>query len=334
MGINWVLGIETSCDETGVALYHPNQGIAAHYVYTQTLHQAYGGVVPELASRDHLQKLLPLIEKSLKTAGISTQELDGIAYTSGPGLMGALLVGAVIGKSLALALNIPSKGIHHLEAHILAAQLSNPEITFPFLTLLVSGGHTMLLKAHAFRQYEIIGQTLDDAAGEAFDKIAKILGLPYPGGPHLAKLAEQGNPERFRLSRPMLDRPNLDFSFSGLKTQAYLLWQRLPQDDVNRQDVARALEEAIVETLSVKCQRAITATELDTVVVAGGVAANKRLRETLAKWAAHDHIKLFFPPIELCTDNGAMVAYTGYQYFKHGLVDTEFSVKARWELPF
>lgn len=286
-----VLGIETSCDETGVAVYDTaltgSAGLRAHAIYSQiALHAEYGGVVPELASRDHVRKLLPLVRQTLAEADLKLEDLDGVAYTAGPGLVGALLVGAGVARSLAWALEIPAVGVHHMEGHLLAPLMEDhdpiqgrPEP--PFVALLVSGGHTQLVAVDAIGSYRLLGETLDDAAGEAFDKTAKVMGLPYPGGPQLAALAETGRPGAYKFSRPMTDRPGLDFSFSGLKTQVMLAWRDSDQSDVTRADIARGFEDAVVDTLAIKCQRALDAAGSDTLVIAGGVGANKRLRAKL-----------------------------------------------------
>jgi N6-L-threonylcarbamoyladenine synthase len=279
-----VLGIETSCDETGVALYHSERGLLAHALHSQiALHAQYGGVVPELASRDHVRRLLPLVHRVLDEAGLAVSDLDGVAYTAGPGLIGALLVGAATGRALAFALDVPAIGVHHMEGHLLAPLLEDSDVPNgrpepPFVALLVSGGHTQLVNVRGIGQYELLGETLDDAAGEAFDKTAKLMGLPYPGGPQLAALAKQGRPDVFRFSRPMTDRPGLDFSFSGLKTQVLLAWQKSDRSEQSRADVARGFEEAVTETLAIKCERALSQTGHKTLVVAGGVGANTRLR--------------------------------------------------------
>jgi N6-L-threonylcarbamoyladenine synthase len=289
-----VLGIETSCDETGVALLRwepdaPGRGLLAHTLYSQIkLHADYGGVVPELASRDHVRKLVPLIRQALAEAGLTVQDLGGVAYTAGPGLVGALLVGASAGRALAWALGVPAIGVHHMEGHLLAPLLEDDPPEPPFVALLVSGGHSMLVEVKAIGQYTILGDTLDDAAGEAFDKTAKMMGLPYPGGPMLAKLAEDGRAGAFRFSRPMTDRPGLDFSFSGLKTQVLLAWQQSDKSDQTRADIARAFEEAIVDTLIIKCRRALQASGAQRLVIAGGVGANRRLRSELATAGAKD----------------------------------------------
>ncbi len=311
-----VLGIESSCDETGVAVYDTAlggaAGLRAHAVYSQVaLHAEYGGVVPELASRDHVRKLLPLVRQTLAEAGLSTADLDGVAYTAGPGLVGALLVGAGVARSLAWALEVPAVGVHHMEGHLLAPLMEDDAPSPPFVALLVSGGHTQLVAVEAIGRYRLLGETLDDAAGEAFDKTAKLMGLPYPGGPQLAKLAAQGEPGRFRFSRPMTDRPGLDFSFSGLKTQVLLAWRDSDQSGQTRADIARGFEDAVVDTLAIKCERALDAAGCDTLVVAGGVGANTRLRERLRAMCEKRGGRACFPRPALCTDNGAMIAFAG-----------------------
>jgi O-sialoglycoprotein endopeptidase (EC 3.4.24.57) len=307
-----VLGIETSCDETAVAVYDGRDGLLGHALHSQiALHAEYGGVVPELAARDHVGRIDALAAEALRAAGLTAQALDGIAYTAGPGLIGALLVGAGFAAGLATALECPLIPVHHLEAHVLAAQMLDAPPGFPFVALLVSGGHTLLIEARGLGDYRLLGQTLDDAVGEAFDKSAKLLGLPYPGGPHLARLAASGRPDRFRLPRPLIDRPTLDFSFSGLKTAVA---HALPQvtDDTARADLARAFEEAAIDTLTAKCRLAMKTGSARQLVVAGGVGANRRLRERLAAAADADGFALFFPPPELCTDNAAMIAHLGW----------------------
>ena len=333
-----VLGIETSCDETGVAVYDTETGLRAHALYSQiSLHAEYGGVVPELASRDHVRKLLPLVRETLREAGLSTSDLDGVAYTAGPGLVGALLVGAGVARSMAWALDVPAIGVHHMEGHLLAPLLEDdpdrgrPEP--PFVALLVSGGHTQLVHVEAIGRYKLLGETLDDAAGEAFDKTAKLMGLPYPGGPQLAALAEQGRPGVFRFARPMTDRPGLDFSFSGLKTQVLLAWRDSDQSDEVRADIARGFEDAVVDTLSIKCERALEAAGCDTLVVAGGVGANKRLRAKLDGMTRKRGGRVSFPRPQFCTDNGAMIAYAGALRLaagQHG--DLAVRVTPRWDM--
>jgi len=334
-----VLGIETSCDETGVALLRwepdaPGRGLLAHTLYSQIkLHADYGGVVPELASRDHVRKLVPLIREALAEAGLTVQDLGGVAYTAGPGLVGALLVGASAGRALAWALGVPAIGVHHMEGHLLAPLLEDDPPEPPFVALLVSGGHSMLVEVKAIGQYTILGDTLDDAAGEAFDKTAKMMGLPYPGGPMLAKLAEHGRAGAFRFSRPMTDRPGLDFSFSGLKTQVLLAWQQSDKSDQTRADIARAFEEAIVDTLLIKCRRALQASGAQRLVIAGGVGANRRLRGELAAAGANDGFKVYFPRLDFCTDNGAMIALAGAIRLASGQhQDDSVQVYPRWDL--
>ena len=326
-----VLGIETSCDETGVAVYDSRQGLVAHALYSQIrLHAEYGGVVPELASRDHVQKLLPMVQKVVAEAG-GPQALDGVAYTAGPGLVGALLVGACLGRSLAFAWGVPALGVHHMEGHLLAPMLEDPKPGFPFVALLVSGGHSLLVEVQGVGRYQTLGESIDDAAGEAFDKVAKLLRLPYPGGPHLAKLAELGKPGRFDLPRPMTDRPGLDMSFSGLKTAVLVLLKSLPEDEQTKADVARAFEDAVVDTLSIKCQRALKQTGLRRLVVAGGVGANKRLRARLKDMTTKLGGEVFYPRPEFCTDNGAMIAYAGCLRLETGGPKSS-PVTARWPL--
>lgn len=329
-----VLGIETSCDETAVAIYDSSQGLIANRVYSQiALHAEYGGVVPELASRDHVRKLLPLLAETLKEANLHKQDIQGIAYTEGPGLVGALLVGASVGKSLGFALNIPTLGVHHLEAHLLAVMLEDEIPEFPFLGLLVSGGHTMLMSVNNMGNYELLGESVDDAVGEAFDKTAKLLGLPYPGGPELAALAEKGNPDRFQFTRPMINRPGLDFSFSGLKTQALHCVHNNANDERTRADIAAAFEETIVETLILKSRRAIEQTGFSRLVVVGGVSRNKKLRARMAQAMKKNDVQVFYPRPEFCTDNAAMVAYAGCQRLMRGEKDSlAIKVRARWPM--
>ncbi|MGE7137302.1 tRNA (adenosine(37)-N6)-threonylcarbamoyltransferase complex transferase subunit TsaD [Luteibacter sp. NPDC031894] len=334
-----MLGVETSCDETGVALLRwdpeqPGRGLLSHALFSQiALHAEYGGVVPELASRDHVRKLLPLVREALKAAGLTPADLGGVAYTAGPGLVGALLVGASAARAMAWALGVPAIGVHHMEGHLLAPLLEDDPPEPPFVALLVSGGHSMLVEVKAIGEYRILGDTLDDAAGEAFDKTAKLMGLPYPGGPALAKLAEQGTPGRFRFSRPMVDRPGLDFSFSGLKTQVLLAWQASDKSEPTRADIARAFEEAIVDTLAIKCRRALDAAGAKRLVIAGGVGANKRLREQLAQAGAADGFRVYFPRLAFCTDNGAMIALAGAIRLAAGQQQDEtIQVFPRWNL--
>ena len=333
-----VLGIETSCDETGVAVYdtaRPGaEGLRAHAVYSQVaLHAEYGGVVPELASRDHVRKLLPLVRQTLAEAGLQVGDLEGVAYTAGPGLVGALLVGAGVARSLAWALDVPAIGVHHMEGHLLAPLLEDPDLAPPFVALLVSGGHTQLVAVDGIGEYRLLGETLDDAAGEAFDKTAKLMGLPYPGGPQLAALAETGTPGAYRFSRPMTDRPGLDFSFSGLKTQVLLAWRDSDQSDRTRADIARGFEDAVVETLAIKCERALDAAGCNTLVVAGGVGANKRLRARLQDMAAARGGRACYPRPALCTDNGAMIAFAGALRLAAGQhADAAVRVVPRWDM--
>jgi N6-L-threonylcarbamoyladenine synthase len=307
-----VIGIETSCDETAVAVYDQSRGLLSHRLYSQiAMHQEYGGVVPELASRDHVKRLLPLVREALADGGSDRDSIDGVAYTAGPGLIGALLTGAGFARSLAYAWGKPAIALHHLEGHLLAPLLEERAPEFPFLALLVSGGHTQLVDVRGLGQYRILGETLDDAAGEAFDKTAKMLGLPYPGGAALARLAETGHAGRFIFPRPMLDRPGLEFSFSGLKTAALVALRGRALDDELRADVARGFQEAVVDTLAEKSRRALRATGHRRLVVAGGVGANRKLRERLAAIAAESDAELYFPRTEFCTDNGAMIALAG-----------------------
>ena len=338
-----VLGIETSCDETGVAIYDTaftgGQGLLSDALYSQiAMHAEYGGVVPELASRDHTRKLLPLIEQVLKDANLTRQDLDGIAYTAGPGLVGALMVGASTAHGMAKALNIPVLGVHHMEGHLLAPMLEDDAPEFPFVALLVSGGHTQLVEVQGLGHYQLLGESVDDAAGEAFDKAAKMLGLAYPGGPLVAKLAEQGDPQRFRFPRPMTDRPGLDFSFSGLKTHTLTAIRQLEAagelDEQAKADVARAFEEAVVDTLVIKCRRALDQTGLKRIVMAGGVSANTRLRERLALETQKRQARAYYPRGRFCTDNGAMIAYVGAQRLAAGERDDNGIMQAtpRWPL--
>lgn len=332
-----VLGIESSCDETGVAIYDSERGLVAHALYSQVAtHQRYGGVVPELASRDHVKYLVLLLDEALQQAGISKTDLDAIAYTAGPGLVGALLTGACFAKSLAFGLNKPALAIHHLEAHLLAAKLDSPSLDFPFLALLVSGGHTQLIEARALGAYQLIGDTLDDAVGEAFDKTAKLMGLPYPGGAILAGLADEDTDEATiaPFPRPMTDRPGLDFSFSGLKTHALTTWNNSAKDDKARVAIAKAFQQAVVDTLLIKCKRALKQSESRCLVVAGGVGANRSLRASLTTLMQGMQGEVYFPRPEYCTDNGAMVAYAGCLNLLQGKKDTSLAieVKARWPL--
>jgi N6-L-threonylcarbamoyladenine synthase len=327
-----VLGIETSCDETAVALYDGERGLIAHRLHSQIkLHAQYGGVVPELASRDHVRMLGPLVEAVLEESGAS--DVDGVAYTAGPGLLGALLVGASFARSFAYARGVPAVAVHHLEGHLLAPMLEPDPPQFPFLALLVSGGHTLIAQVAALGRYEILGASLDDAAGEAFDKTAKLLGLPYPGGPELARIADQGRAGQFTFPRPMLDRPGLDFSFSGLKTAVVVAVRGKEITPELRCDVAHAFQEAVVETLAVKCERALKQTGARTLVVAGGVGANKRLRERLSQMGAARGVLVKYPRPEFCTDNAAMIAYAGYRRLIAGQHDDlRIQATARWPL--
>ncbi|GJM05129.1 MAG: tRNA N6-adenosine threonylcarbamoyltransferase [marine bacterium B5-7] len=329
-----VLGIETSCDETGIAIYDSEAGLVAHNLYSQVkLHEEYGGVVPELASRDHVRRVLPLIRQTVAEAKTELKLLDAIAYTAGPGLMGALLVGTATGRSLAYSLSIPAVGVHHMEAHLLAPMLEADVPEYPFLALLVSGGHTLLVNVSGAGKYEIIGESVDDAAGEAFDKTAKLLGLPYPGGPVLSALAEKGDSKRFHFPRPMTDRPGLDFSFSGLKTFAMNTVKAEPDDEQTRADIARAFVDAVVDTFVIKCRRAIKETGLKRLIVAGGVSANTQLRAGLIELMDGVNGKVYFPRAEFCTDNGAMIAYAGYLRIKAGQTESlNFQAKPRWPL--
>ncbi|HVN99785.1 MAG TPA: tRNA (adenosine(37)-N6)-threonylcarbamoyltransferase complex transferase subunit TsaD [Steroidobacteraceae bacterium] len=329
-----ILAIESSCDESAVAVLDAQRGLLGHGLWSQVdLHRAYGGVVPELASRDHVQRLLPLVRDTLAQAGTAPGQLDGIAYTAGPGLVGALLCGAALARSLAYGWRLPVIGIHHLEGHLLAPLLESPAPEFPYLALLVSGGHTMLVEALTLGDYRLLGETRDDAAGEAFDKSAKLLGLPYPGGPQLAALAEHGRPGACTLPRPMLDRPGLEFSFSGLKTAVALAARAQPLDAVRRADIARGLQDAIVDTLCAKALRALEATGHRQLVVAGGVGANRELRARLGAALAARGGQVFFPRPEFCTDNAAMIAMAGLLRMQAGeRGGAEPNVRARWPL--
>ncbi|OOF20018.1 tRNA (adenosine(37)-N6)-threonylcarbamoyltransferase complex transferase subunit TsaD [Salinivibrio sp. MA427] len=329
-----ILGIETSCDETGVAIYDDQAGLLSHQLYSQVkLHADYGGVVPELASRDHVNKTLPLIKAAMAQANLTPDQLDGIAYTAGPGLVGALLVGSTIGRSLAYAWQVPAVGVHHMEGHLLAPMLEDNPPAFPFVALLVSGGHTLLVEVKGIGQYRILGESIDDAAGEAFDKTAKLMNLDYPGGPLLSKLAEKGTHGRFTFPRPMTDRPGLDFSFSGLKTFAANTIAANDTDDQTRADIAYAFQDAVVDTLAIKCKRALDQCGLNRLVVAGGVSANRYLREKLDVLTKKRGGDVFYPRPEFCTDNGAMIAYAGMQRLKNG-EHMGLGVKAqpRWPL--
>lgn len=329
-----VLGIETSCDETGIAIYDTERGLLAHRLFSQiAMHAEYGGVVPELASRDHIRRVLPLVREALQAADLTLSDIDGIAHTAGPGLIGALMTGAAIARSLAWGLDLPIIGVHHMEGHLLAPMLEETPPELPCVALLVSGGHTMLVDVPRLGEYALLGESLDDAAGEAFDKTAKLLGLDYPGGPLLAKLAEQGESGVYRFPRPMLDRPGCDFSFSGLKTFTLTTWQKSAQTEQDKANIAYAFEEAVVDTLFAKCRRALEQTKRKTLVVAGGVGANKRLRAKLTELDA----EVFFPRLEFCTDNGAMIAYAGALRLQAGQgqsarAESTIEARPRWSL--
>ena len=334
-----ILGIETSCDETGVAIYDEEKGLIANQLHTQiALHADYGGVVPELASRDHIRKLAPLLQAALQEAHLTAKDIDGIAYTSGPGLVGALLVGSTVARSLAYAWNIPAIGVHHMEGHLLAPMLEENPPHFPFVALLVSGGHTQLVRVDGVGRYELLGESIDDAAGEAFDKTAKLLGLDYPGGAALARLALKGTPNRFAFPRPMTDRPGLDFSFSGLKTFAANTLHQVMQEEgelteQSKADIAYAFQEAVVDTLAIKCKRALKQTGLKRLVIAGGVSANKQLRQTLTELMQQLGGEVFYPQPQFCTDNGAMIAYAGFLRLKQGQQqDLAIEVRPRWAM--
>ena len=334
-----ILGIETSCDETGVAIYDEEKGLIANQLHTQiALHADYGGVVPELASRDHIRKLAPLLQAALQEAHLTAKDIDGIAYTSGPDLVGALLVGSTVARSLAYAWNVPAIGVHHMEGHLLAPMLEENPPHFPFVALLVSGGHTQLVRVDGVGRYELLGESIDDAAGEAFDKTAKLLGLDYPGGAALARLALKGTPNRFAFPRPMTDRPGLDFSFSGLKTFAANTLHQVMQEEgelteQSKADIAYAFQEAVVDTLAIKCKRALKQTGLKRLVIAGGVSANKQLRQTLAELMQQLGGEVFYPQPQFCTDNGAMIAYAGFLRLKQGQQqDLAIEVRPRWAM--
>lgn len=329
-----VLGIETSCDETGIAVYDGELGLLSHVLYSQIpLHADYGGVVPELASRDHIRKTIPLIKQALQQAGSQAQDIDGVAYTAGPGLAGALLVGATIGRSLAYAWGKPALAVHHMEGHLLAPMLEKSPPSFPFLALLVSGGHTQLVAVQGIGQYKLLGESIDDAAGEAFDKTAKLMGLDYPGGPLLAKLATQGNAAKYAFPRPMTDRPGFDFSFSGLKTAAANMIAKEGLSDGVKADIAASFQQAVVDTLVLKCRRALMQTGLNRLVIAGGVSANISLRQQLSALMQSLGGEVFYPAKDFCTDNGAMIAYAGYQRLKAGQQqDLTIGVTPRWPM--
>ena len=329
------LGIESSCDETGIALYQTGRGLLAHALYTQAvMHNEYGGVVPELASRDHVHRVIPLVRQVMREADVNLEQINAVAYTQGPGLGGALLVGASVANALAYALEIPSIGIHHLEGHLLSPLLSDPAPEFPFVALLVSGGHTQLMRVDGVGLYTLLGETVDDAAGEAFDKSAQLLGLGYPGGPALAKLATLGRPGLYKLPRPMLHSGDLEFSFSGLKTAVMTLVKQSGNDKQTRADIACAVQEAIVDVLAHKARAALTQTGLNQLVVAGGVGANRLLREHLTESIGKRGGKVFYPDLEFCTDNGAMIAFAGALRLaqQQGKQDYRFNVKPRWDL--
>ncbi len=329
-----ILGIETSCDETGVAIFDEEKGLLAHQLYSQIkLHADYGGVVPELASRDHVKKTIPLIKAALADANLTSDDIDGIAYTAGPGLVGALLVGATIGRSLAYAWDVPAVPVHHMEGHLLAPMLEDNAPAFPFVALLVSGGHTMMVDVKKIGEYRILGESVDDAAGEAFDKTAKLMGLDYPGGPLLSKLAEKGTKGRFVFPRPMTNRPGMDFSFSGLKTFAANTVRANDNDEQTRADIAYAFQEAVVDTLAIKCKRALKETGYKRLVIAGGVSANTSLRKELEATMKKVGGEVFYPRTEFCTDNGAMIAYAGMQRLKSGeKSDLSVTAKPRWPI--
>ncbi len=329
----YILGIETSCDETGVAIYHSTKGLISHHLYSQvSMHSEYGGVVPELASRDHIRKLIPLVKQTLSESKLSNSDIQGIAYTAGPGLMGALLVGATTARSLAWAWQVPAIAVHHMEGHLLAPMLEENPPDFPFVALLVSGGHTLLIQVDGIGQYTQLGESLDDAAGEAFDKTAKMLGLGYPGGPKVSQLAEKGT-ARFIFPRPMTDRPGLDFSFSGLKTFTMNTFNSTNKSEQDKADIAYAFQKATSETLAIKCRRALQQTGLKTLVIAGGVSANTQIRAELLKMTEKEDATLFFPRLEFCTDNGAMIAYAGCQRLLAGQEENlEIYAKPRWPI--
>ena len=329
-----ILGIETSCDETGVAIYDSEQGLMAHALYSQAhIHAEYGGVVPEIASRDHVRKLIPLLDQCLQEAACERGDIDGVAYTMGPGLVGALLVGASAGRAMAASLGVPAVAVHHMEGHLLAPLLEGDPPQFPFVALLVSGGHSMLVEVARIGSYRVLGETLDDAAGEAFDKTAKLLGLGYPGGPVLARAAEDGDPDKYRFPRPMTDRPGLEFSFSGLKTHTRNLWNQHRDAPNARADIAAGFQQAVVETLVIKCRRAMRQTRSPQLVIAGGVGANRELRESLSRAGKKHGWAVSYPRIEFCTDNGAMIAYAGYHRLKAGQVEAAIiRARPRWPM--
>ena len=329
-----VLGIETSCDETGVAIYDGTLGLMAHALYSQAhIHAEYGGVVPEIASRDHVRKLIPLLDECMEQAGSERKDINGVAYTAGPGLIGALLVGASAGRAIAQSLAVPAVAVHHMEGHLLAPLLEPDPPGFPFVALLVSGGHTMLVEVREIGSYRILGETRDDAAGEAFDKTAKLLGLGYPGGPEVARAAKTGDPEKYRFPRPMTDRPGLEFSFSGLKTHTRNLWHKHSGEENAQADIAAGFQHAVVETMVIKCRRAMKQTRCDQLVIAGGVGANLRLREALTRAGEKYGWRVSYPRIEFCTDNGAMIAHAGYHRLLAGESEPEIiHARPRWPL--
>ncbi|MEQ5184955.1 MULTISPECIES: tRNA (adenosine(37)-N6)-threonylcarbamoyltransferase complex transferase subunit TsaD [Providencia] len=329
-----VLGIETSCDETGIAIYDDKLGLLANQLYSQIkVHADYGGVVPELASRDHIRKTVPLIQAALKEANLTREDIDAVAYTAGPGLVGALMVGATVGRALAFAWDVPAVAVHHMEGHLLAPMLEEKSPEFPFVALLVSGGHTQLISVTGIGEYELLGESIDDAAGEAFDKTAKLLGLDYPGGPVLSRMAQQGVAGRFVFPRPMTDRPGLDFSFSGLKTFAANTIRDNPDDPQTRADIARAFEDAVVDTLAIKCKRALEQTGFKRLVMAGGVSANRTLRAKMEDVLKQRGGEAFYARPEFCTDNGAMIALAGLIRLKGGAnADLGVTVRPRWPL--
>ncbi len=333
-----VLGIETSCDDTGVAIYDDEKGLLVHKLASQIeLHQPYGGVVPELAARDHIRTLTPLVDAVINDVANQGQKPDAVAYTAGPGLAGALLVGASVGRSLAFGWGVPAVGVHHMEGHLLAPMLETTPPQAPFVALLVSGGHTLLVDVKAIGDYAILGQSLDDAAGEAFDKTAKLLGLSYPGGPSIAKVAQLGSTDRFDFPRPMVNRPGLDFSFSGLKTFALTTAQQCKAaDDLNQQtvaDIAYAFQDAVTDTLMIKCRRALQQTGYQTLVIAGGVGANQQLRQRVREMAEAEGAEVYYPRFEFCTDNGAMIAYAGAVRLRSQVSQSlAFNIQPRWDL--
>jgi N6-L-threonylcarbamoyladenine synthase len=330
----YILGIETSCDETGVAIYHSEKGLIQHTLYSQiAMHNEYGGVVPELASRDHIRKLVPLIAECLQLSQLKKSDIKGVAYTAGPGLVGALMVGAATAKSLAWTWGVPALAVHHMEGHLLAPMLEKNKPEFPFVALLISGGHTLLVEVQGIGQYQLLGESLDDAAGEAFDKVAKLLGLAYPGGALLSKLAEKGTENRFKFPRPMTDRPGLDFSFSGLKTFSMNTFNNSEKTEQDKADIALAFQQATAETLAIKCKRALKQTCINRLVVAGGVSANTKVRQNLELMTKKERAELYFPRPEFCTDNGAMIAYAGCQRLVAGQIESlEIKVRPRWPI--